>query len=72
VLTAQRRHRAQHTAAGEAAAAKVAACLDSLQAEAQVRPAHASRSRSCPGVPALQLVPQHVPWLIRPTVLTGC
>jgi hypothetical protein len=37
VLAAQRRHRAQHTAAGEAAAAQVAACLDSLQAEAQVR-----------------------------------
>jgi hypothetical protein len=36
VLAAQRRHRAQHTAAGEAAAAQVAACLDSLQAEAQV------------------------------------
>jgi hypothetical protein len=59
VLAAQRRHRAQHTAAGEAAAAQVAACLDSLQAEAQVRHGHmpASHSVPCPSMSALHLVP---------------
>lgn len=48
VLAAQRRHRAQHTGAGEAAAAQVAACLDSLQAEAQVRLGTAERHIPCP------------------------
>ena len=48
VLAAQRRHRAQHTAAGEAAAAQVAACLDSLQAEAQVRLDTCQRHVPCP------------------------
>lgn len=54
MLAAQRRHRAQHTAAGEAAAAQVAACLDSLQAEAQVRLGTCQHYTPCP-------VQEHLP-----------